>query len=47
LRVEAFNVTNHPNFNAPGVSNPTSSTFGQVKSAQDPRIMQGAFKVIF
>ena len=47
LRVETFNVTNHPNFNAPGVSNPTSSTFGQVKSAQDPRIMQGAFKVIF
>jgi hypothetical protein len=47
LRVEAFNVTNHPNFNAPSVSNPTSSTFGQVKTAQDPRIMQGAFKVIF
>ncbi len=47
LRVEAFNVTNHPNLNNPGVSNPTSSTFGQIKSAQDPRIMQGAFKVIF
>jgi hypothetical protein len=47
LRVEAFNVTNHPNFNAPNNSNPTSSTFGQIKTAQDPRIMQGAFKVIF
>jgi hypothetical protein len=47
LRVEAFNATNHPNFNAPGISNPTSSTFGQVRSAQDPRIMQGAFKVLF
>ncbi len=47
LRVEAFNVTNHPNFDPPTVSNPTSSTFGQVKSAQDPRIMQGAIKVIF
>jgi hypothetical protein len=47
LRVESFNVTNHPNFNSPSVSNPTSSTFGQVKTAQDPRIMQGAFKVIF
>ena len=47
LRVEAFNVTNHPDFNGPGVSNPTSSTFGQIKTAQDPRIMQGAIKVIF
>lgn len=47
LRVEAFNVTNHPNMNAPGVSNPTSSTFGQIKSAMDPRILQGAFKIIF
>jgi hypothetical protein len=47
LRVEAFNATNHPNFNAPSISNPTSSTFGQIKTAQDPRIMQGAFKVIF
>jgi len=47
LRVESFNVTNHVNFNAPSASNPTSSTFGQVKTAQDPRIMQGAFKVIF
>ena len=47
LRVEAFNVTNHPNMNAPSVSNPTSSSFGRITTAQDPRIMQGAFKVIF
>jgi len=47
LRVEAFNVTNHPNMNAPSVSNPTSSSFGRITSAMDPRIMQGALKVIF
>jgi hypothetical protein len=47
LRVEAFNVTNHPNVGNPSASNPTSSSFGRITTAQDPRIMQGAFKVIF
>jgi hypothetical protein len=57
LRVEAFNVTNHPNFGGPtpstgvalgpNVSNPTSSSFGRITTAGDQRIMQGALKVIF
>jgi hypothetical protein len=47
LRVEAFNVTNHPNMNNPNVSNPTSSSFGRITSAMDPRIFQGALKISF
>jgi hypothetical protein len=57
LRVEAFNVTNHPNFGGstpstgvalgPNVSNPTSSSFGRITTAGDQRILQGAFKIIF
>jgi hypothetical protein len=53
-RVEAFNVTNHPNVGGPtpstgvslvpNVSNPTSSSFGQITNAGDQRIMQGALK---
>jgi hypothetical protein len=55
-RVEAFNLTNHPNFGGPtpstGVSlgpNPTlsSSSFGRITTAGDPRILQGAIKVTF
>ncbi len=57
LRVEVFNVTNHPNFGGatpstgvslgPNVSNPTSSSFGRITTAGDQRIFQGALKVIF
>ncbi len=56
-RVEAFNVTNHPNFGGPtpstgaslvpNVSNPASATFGQITNAGDQRIMQGALKLSF
>src|SRR5450756_2476634 len=55
-RVEAFNLTNHPNFGGPtpstGVSlgpNPTlsSSSFGRITTAGDPRILQGAIKFTF
>jgi hypothetical protein len=55
-RVEAFNLTNHPNFGGPtpstGVSlgpNPTlsSSSFGRITTAGDPRILQGALKLTF
>jgi hypothetical protein len=55
-RVESFNVMNHPNFGGPTPStgvglgpntNLSSSSFGRITTAGDPRIMQGAFKVIF
>lgn len=56
LRVEGFNVLNHPNFGGPtpstGVAlgqnaSVSSSQFGQITTAGDQRILQGAFKVIF
>ena len=46
FRAEAFNVTNSFRMNAP-TTNLNSNTFGQVTSAQDPRIMQFALKYIF
>jgi hypothetical protein len=56
-RVEAFNVTNHPNVGGPtpstgaslvpNVSNPLSTSFGQITNAGDQRIMQGALKFTF
>lgn len=56
LRVEGFNVTNHPSFGGPtpstGVSlgpNTTysSANFGRITTAGDPRILQGALKFSF
>lgn len=47
LRIEAFNVLNHPNFGNPSASNPTSSSFGYSQGASSPRIFQGAVKVSF
>jgi hypothetical protein len=55
LRLEAFNVLNHPNFKNPSsLSNPGgpapaahNTTFGQITSANDPRIFQAAVKVSF
>jgi len=55
-RVEAFDVTNHPNFGGPTPSTgvglgpnvtQSSSSFGRITTAGDPRIMQGALKFIF
>ena len=46
LRVETFNVLNHPNFLAPNAS-ASSSSFGKITTASDPRIMQGAIEFIF
>ena len=46
FRAEAFNVLNHLNANNP-VTTLSSGNFGQVTSAQDPRILQGALKFIF
>ena len=45
-RGEAFNVLNHPNFGSPN-GNISSSTFGQIRSARDPRILQASVKLIF
>jgi hypothetical protein len=46
LRLEAFNVLNHPSFDNP-TSGLTSSTFGQISGAHDPRIFQGSVKIKF
>jgi hypothetical protein len=47
IRGEAFNLPNHtrPNNPATGLNSPT--TFGQITSFADPRIMQFAFKYYF
>jgi hypothetical protein len=47
VRAEAFNLTNSVRFNNPGVTLSTPSSFGNVLSAQDPRIMQMALKYTF
>jgi hypothetical protein len=46
FRAEAFNVTNAFRMNNP-TTNLNSNTFGQVTSAQDPRIMQFALKYFY
>src|SRR5579884_2904319 len=45
-RAEGFNVINHTNFNSPS-SNLSSSNFGRITSAHDPRILQFALKLYF
>jgi Carboxypeptidase regulatory-like domain/TonB dependent receptor len=46
VRGEAFNVTNHVNPLDP-VTTLNSSAFGQIQSANDPRILQLALKYVF
>jgi hypothetical protein len=46
LRLEAFNVLNHPNFGNPD-SGLTSSTFGRISSSGSARIFQGSVKLNF
>jgi len=49
IRIEAFNVFNHAQFNGPSAvdGNIGSSTFGNVISADPPRVLQGAVKFSF
>jgi hypothetical protein len=47
FRAEAFNILNNVRFNNPGVTETVASTFGQITSAQDPRILQLAMKFTF
>jgi hypothetical protein len=46
LRFEFFNLTNHTNLGTPD-TDLTSSTFGLIQSAGDPRILQFAMKYAF
>lgn len=47
FRAEAINLFNHTNWNGIGTSFTTASTFGQVTSANDARIMQLGLKLNF
>jgi hypothetical protein len=47
LRIEAFNLFNHPFFNSFTTANPTSSSFGYANGTADPRLMQAAVKFNF
>jgi hypothetical protein len=49
LRLEAFNVFNHPQFYGPGAvdGNIASATFGSIVAAAAPRLVQCAVKLLF
>ena len=47
LRGDFFDLLNNPHFNAPGVSVASSSTFGKISSAADPRIVQLSIRIRF
>jgi len=47
LRGDFFNLFNNVHFNQPGANFSSTSTFGKITSAGDPRIIQLALKVIF
>jgi hypothetical protein len=48
FRWESFGLFNHPNFNIPNRTfTPTSTSFGKITSAQDPRVMQFALRLTF
>jgi hypothetical protein len=50
LRGEGFNVWNHTQFNNPGATTGAaigSTTFGQITSARDPRLIQITARIVF
>jgi hypothetical protein len=47
FRAEFFNIFNHANFNNPGGNITSTSSFGIITSARDPRIGQVAAKITF
>ncbi len=47
LRLEAYNATNHPFFNAPGTNMSSSATFGAITGASNSRTMQAGLKLVF
>jgi hypothetical protein len=47
FRAEFFNLFNHPNFGMPGSTVTSTTSFGKITSASDPRILQFALKYVF
>jgi hypothetical protein len=47
VRGDFFDLLNNPHFNAPGASVASTSTFGKIQSAADPRIVQVSVRVRF
>jgi hypothetical protein len=47
FRFDAFNATNHPNWNAPSTTATSPSTFGVVTTARTMRQLQVALKYTF
>src|ERR1035437_756428 len=47
FRGEAFNVLNHANLGTPTATSVSSSTFGRITTAKDPRIIQLGLKFLF
>jgi hypothetical protein len=47
LRAEVFNVFNHTQFFSPDGNITNGASFGQVRRAQDPRLIQLAMRFTF
>jgi hypothetical protein len=48
MRIEAFNVLNHPSFSNPSASNPASGSFGEISAtSNNARVFQLGGKISF